>query len=457
MALVTPKPVLVRDELKHIGCGLRFAENPSQFFAELRAQYGDTFLVDVFGYKLFCVFSPVGLKNFYQLPESHASFGMATFDLMSFKTPIEVFMDTDIHLFYELLAVKKLRTYLADIDQVLEAHLDSWGVSGEIDVFDTIRTLEQRIGFGLWIGNEASKDGVWQQLKQHFDVLAQEFAFVSPEKTLATIKGNKVAEREALAALQKSIAGFWRAREAEGIAGQRGDTLDFLYQRYADEVAGEISADELDRKVAHNIINANQGFLSNLYAAIAWVLLRLQRHPDVRAKVVAEIEATRSQYGENFCSDLNALNSMQYLEQVLMESVRMAQRSITLRKVMLDTEIDVGSEVYTVSPGVYLTTMLSVTNTESGPLQDFDPEHYQGNKLRKEYHGEAQESVSTFGHGEHACPAQRFSHSMCKIVMTRLLSRFEFSSLESVPDVASRQMGGVARSESACYLRYTAR
>ena len=61
--LVTPKPPLVRDELAHIGAGLRFFANPTQFFLELKEAYGDTFLVDIFGYKLFCVFSPQGLKS----------------------------------------------------------------------------------------------------------------------------------------------------------------------------------------------------------------------------------------------------------------------------------------------------------------------------------------------------------------------------------------------------------
>ncbi|MDG1945816.1 MAG: hypothetical protein P8J17_16275 [Halioglobus sp.] len=61
--LVSPKPAIVHDELAHIGAGLRFSQSPTNFLAELREQYGDTFLVDILGYKLFCVFSPAGLKS----------------------------------------------------------------------------------------------------------------------------------------------------------------------------------------------------------------------------------------------------------------------------------------------------------------------------------------------------------------------------------------------------------
>jgi hypothetical protein len=57
--LVSPRPPIVHDELAHIGAGLRFSQSPTDFLAAMRGIYGDTFLVDVFGYKLFCVFSPV--------------------------------------------------------------------------------------------------------------------------------------------------------------------------------------------------------------------------------------------------------------------------------------------------------------------------------------------------------------------------------------------------------------
>ena len=64
-----------------------------------------------------------------------------------------------------------------------------------------------------------------------------------------------------------------------------------------------------------------------------------------------------------------------------MERVRLAQRSITLRKVMKEIRFDCGDTVYTIQPGVYITTMLSVTNTQTPELAGFDPEHYQGRRI----------------------------------------------------------------------------
>ena len=445
--IITPTPPIVKDELKHIGAGLRFARNPTQFLSECRAEYGDTFLVDVFGYQLFCVFGEEGLASLYSQPEEQASFGFATFDMLSFKTPIEVFMDTDIELFYKLLKVKKLPHYLEGINHVLDLEFARWGESGSLDIFDAIRTLEQRVGYGIWIGEDAAQDGVWQALKSSFDVLDQESAFVAPTEILDTITSDKAKEREAIEQLKAQLLALWQARQK--LAEQPEDTFTFLYQNF-----GDSSGDELHRKVAHNLINTNQGFLSNLYAALAWVVVQLLSHKAVMDRAQQEIAATREKYGANWYEDLAALKEMTYMEQVLMESVRIAQRSITLRKVLQPVTLNDGKQEYTVNPGCYITTLLSVTNSQAPGMQHFDPDHYSGNKLVAEVPGK--HTISTFGHGRHACPAQTFSHMMCKVVIGRMLEQFELTPefAGEIPRPDIRQMGGVARpalSTAVCF------
>ncbi len=141
-----------------------------------------------------------GLKSLYAAAEDEASFGMATFDMLGFKTPLDIFMDADIDLFYDLLLPDKVAAYVKDFSNVIAQVIASWGDSGEINVFDAIRTLEQRVGFKVWIGEEATRDGVWQQFKTHFDVLSQENAFVSPQQTLETLTSGKAKEKQAVAA-----------------------------------------------------------------------------------------------------------------------------------------------------------------------------------------------------------------------------------------------------------------
>lgn len=441
--LVSPLPPIAGEELPHIGAGLRFLEAPTDYLKELRARHGDTFLLDIFGFNLLLSFSPKGLESLYKLEEETASFGQATFDLIGFKTPTEIFADVSPTLFYELLQNAYMPGYVATIDAIVERELARWG-GGEVDIFDAVRTLEQRAGYALWIAPEAADDRHWPELKRCFDALDQESAFVDPGQALATIKSGKARERVAVADIKRKLATIVDERARNPEPGHA--TIDLLREKF-----GAHGAAERDRKVAHNIINANQGFLSNLYAAIAWVAVRLARHADVRVRVETELAGVRDRFGTGFTTTIDALNAMEYLEQVTMESVRLAQRSLTLRKVLAPVEFDDGAAVYTVQPGVYIATLLSVTNTQTPELARFDPDHYHRNQLTKAL-VTGKETVSTFGHGRHACPAQRFSHHMCKIVIARLLERFELLPPAGEPQPSVRQMGGVARPEQPARL-----
>lgn len=447
--LITPLPPIATEELPHIGAGLRFLEAPTAYLQELRARHGDTYLLDIFGFNLLMTFAPKGLENLYKLEESKASFGLATYDMIGFKTPAEIFQDADIDLFYQLLLNKHMPGYASIIDGIVERELQRWRTLERIDIFDAIRTLEQRVGYGLWIAVEAADDAWWMDLKRQFDVIGQESAFVNPQEALATIKSGKAREKAAVAEIKVLLEKIIDAHERN--PHKEYATVDFLRERFAGP-----DAEASFRKVAHNTINLNQGFLSNLYAAIAWVIVRLLQHPEAMAGVKAEIAATRAQFGENFCKSTEALNAMVFLEQLMMESVRMAQRSLTLRKVIEPIEFDDGTQTYTVQPGVYIATMLSVTNIQSAELALFNPLHYQKNQLAAALTPAGKETVSTFGHGKHACPAQRFSHHMCKIVVTRLLENFELKARFDDPQPSVRQMGGVARPDETAMIELRA-
>jgi cytochrome P450 len=444
--LISPLPPIASEELPHIGAGLRFVEAPTAYLQELRERHGDTYLIDLFGFNLLMTFAPKGLENFYKLEEEKASFGLATYDMIGFKTPSDIFQDADIGLFYQLLLNKRMPGYVNAIDSLVDRELQRWKSFDEIDIFDAIRTLEQRVGYGLWIAMEAASDSYWPQLKRHFDVIGQESAFVNPQQTLETIKSNKAREKAAVAEIKTLLGKI--IDEHDRNPHRQYAAVDFLREHFANE-----SMDDLARKVAHNIINVNQGFLSNLYAAIAWVIVRLLQHPEFMAQVTAEIDAVRQRYGENFHTSIEALNAMVFLEQVTMESIRLAQRSLTLRKVVAPVEFDDGVQNYTVQPGVYIATMLSVTNIQSAELANFDPEHFQKNQLANSLSRTGKETISTFGHGKHACPAQRFSHHMCKIVVSKILTHFELMPQFNDPQPSARQMGGVARPDEAVIIR----
>lgn len=439
---------MATEALPHVGTGLRLLDAPTDYLAELRTRHGDTFFVDVFGFPLLVTFSSKGLESLYKLAEDDASFGLATFDLLGFKTPEEIFADASTELFYELLAQRHMQNYVGWIGEVVDTELASW--SGDIDLFDAVRTLEQRVGYALWIAPEAAGDRWWRRLKAEFDVLDQERAFVDPHETLRTIKSGKAAERAAVARIAEIVGEIESARRLAPETASA--TIDILRDRFAAEPP-EIAW----RKLVHSAINLNNGFLSNLYAAIGWMIVQLLLNDEARNRTEQEIVEIRARFGDEFAGSVSALDRMGFLEQVMMESVRLSQSSITLRKVMRPIEFDDGTHRYQVEPGVYVTTMLSVRNRETPALRRFDPDRYNRMRPKPALVPHGLETVSTFGHGKHACPALRFSHYMAKIVLAKLLDRFTLEPLFADAEPSPRQLGGVARPHAPLHVRLTRR
>jgi len=180
------------------------------------------------------------------------------------------------------------------------------------------------------------------------------------------------------------------------------------------------------------------GAQSNLYAALAWTLVNLLLHPE---------HLRRVRDGDDGL-----------LEQCASESIRLAQRSITLRQVLSPLTFDDGARTYRLDAGVMITTMLSVTNISAAPgLDRFDPSHYDGRRLSDGVSVAAKELVSTFGHGRHACPAQRFSISAIRIALRRLLGAYELQANFTRAAPRPRQLGGVARAAAPCPVVYRRR
>ena len=116
-----------------------------------------------------------------------------------------------------------------------------------------------------------------------------------------------------------------------------------------------------------------------------------------------------------------------------------------------------GAQEYVVQPGVYVATLLSVGNQAFAGLDRFDPGNYERGRPADRLGLPTRESVSTFGHGSHACPGRRFALAAIEITVSALLAEFEltprFESAEPKPE----QMGAVARAAAPCVVAYRRR
>jgi len=102
--------------------------------------------------------------------------------------------------------------------------------------------------------------------------------------------------------------------------------------------------------------------------------------------------------------------------------------------------------------------MVPLTNTSAIPgLTSFDPDRWEGRRLRDESALPARELVTTFGHGSHRCPAQRFSLSAIARPVRRLLDAYELTPEFDAVRPLPLQVGGIARAAEPCPVSYRRR
>lgn len=424
---VEPMPPRAPGRLPWVGAGLRLLRDPTRFFADNRRALGDTYVVDAFGYRLFCVFSATGVKSLYALPESRASFGLATYNLLKLKIPGELFAGRRNGP-RTLFGGEEVERYVANLQQAVRVEVAELGKSGRFEVFAEMRRLGHRLGLASWIGPEAAEPASLDRLIPLFDRLDSAEAFVRPASAFWIAATRHARERRAMHGIEAVVAGIWAARQRRG--EHAGDFLEQMHASYAD-----LGPAARDVAVARDVIMLHLGSQSNLHAALAWTFANVITRPELLRRV----------------SDGDDV----LLEQCASESIRLAQRSITLRQVLAPLDFDDGVRSYALSPGILITTMLSVNNASAAPgLERFDPAHYEGRKLAASVPLAAKEQVSTFGHGSHSCPAQRFSITAIRIAVRRLLQSFEFTPVFASVEPLRRQLGAVARAAAPCFVDY---
>ncbi len=426
---VDPPAPTVGGRLPWVGAGAGLLWDPTACFERLRRRHGDTFVLDAFGHRLFCVFSSEGVRSLYAQPEEQASFGMATYTLIKSKVPIELLLGRRNHP-KSLFGSQKVETYLDNLHRAVDLEITRLGPAGTFEIFAEMRRLGHRLGLASWAGSEAASPRYVEQLIPLFDRLDSSESFVRPARTLFTWATRKRLERSAMTGIERILGQIWEERRS---GPPVNDFLQQIFDSYAD-----LPADEQVVGAARDVIVIHMGSQSNLYAALAWTLVNLVQRPQLLARV---------RDGDD-----------ELLDRCASESIRMAQRSITMRQVLQPIEVETGSGAYRLGPGVLLTTMLSNHNTTAAPdLERFDPDHYQGRRLSPRLALDTKELVSTFGHGVHSCPAARFSISAIRISIRGLLDHYELEPLFTSADPRRRQIGGVARSERPCPVRYRAR
>lgn len=408
------------------GASIGLLVDPTGWLERARRRHGDEFRAGAFGWDLFFTFSPEGVRRLYELPEREASFGLATYELIRRKVPDELFAGRR-NTPHTLFGAQQVERYVEELQQAIEVEVGVLGDDGTFDAFALGRRLGHRLGLAAWCGPETAAPERLDRLVPLLDRVDGADAFVRPAATLLTRATGKRRESAALAGIEAIVAEVVAARDRAGAGERRGDFLDLVIGSWAD-------TEEPDRSIgiARDVVLIHLGSMSNLPAALAWTLVFVLLDPALLAAVRAGDDAL--------------------LERCASESIRLAQRSLTLRSVLAPSIEVAGHEL---AKGTMLATMLSVTNPTAAPGFDrFDASRWKGRKLAVEL--PAKELVSTFGHGSHSCPAARFSVTAIRMAVRALVETYDLEPRfgPAVPAPRRRQLGGVARAARPCRVGY---
>jgi cytochrome P450 len=404
--------------------------DPVAALAEARRRLGDTFVVDSGEDRYLFTFSPVGVASFYELPEERASKGVADWRMLRRKLPDEIFVGRRT-LPHQLFGRDDVASYLANVHRALDTAVDELGAAGSFDVFELTRRLGHRVGLASWGGPGSARGERFERLSAAFDTLDGSESFVHPDAMAAVAASGKAEERGALAVIVEELG-----RALQELPGVESDHA--LFSRVARAWADR-PADEGALGVALDVALVHVASMSNLFAALGWMVIDLLGHPDELARVRA---------GDRARAEVCAL-----------ESTRLAQRSIMARYVLESVTIDVGDAVHEVGAGATIATLLPLTNTSAAPgLEVWDPDRWNRRRLADPSALAAVELVTVFGHGRHTCPAQPFSLSTMTAAASRLAAAFDLEpAWAGAPVPVRTQIGGVARAAGPCPVGYRRR
>ena len=218
------------------------------------------------------------------------------------------------------------------------------------------------------------------------------------------------ALKQSLAVLDALVRRVVEQRRASGERGE--DLLQLLIDAQPDMVASGMPETLLRDQVLSTILAGHETTAN----ALSWTFIQLSRHPEVLARVRAELDAVLG--GRD--PDFEDIHELSYTRQVFMEAMRLYPPVWTLsRQAMADDEVD----------GIAIpkgrTVMLCSYAVQRRPEywpnpEGFDPGRFAPEAMRER----PRHAYFPFGGGPRKCLGERFAMLEAMIIMAMVLQRY---------------------------------
>ncbi|MBK7973701.1 MAG: cytochrome P450 [Deltaproteobacteria bacterium] len=322
---------------------------------------------------------------------------------------------------------RTMRTYAPKMTQEIDAFVERWGDSGEVDLLFAMKELSIYIASRCLLGQEIRErlDSEFSDLFVDLEKGFNPFAFFWPN---APLPGFRKRDR-ARARLSELIGAIVDERLTKG--ERHDDMLQcFIDARYSDGT--KLSIHEIAGLL---IVLLFAGHHTSSTTA-AWTGIELHRNPEALANVVKEVRASVAT-GKPL--DYYAVRSMDHIDWSVKETLRMHPPLILLMRAVM-SEVRYKDWVFPAG------SMLLASPLAAGRLPGVFPEP---ERFRPERFAPPDPADKLpfawipFGGGRHKCRGISFALNQIKTIWARLLHHFEFELVESdyPPDYAAMVVG----------------
>lgn len=193
-----------------------------------------------------------------------------------------------------------------------------------------------------------------------------------------------------------------------------------LRKKLGDEEFGEI---DVIAQSIQMIVNGSE----TTAATMGFILYFLTMHPDVQEKARKEVDAVLKKHNDELSYD--AIKDMEYMDQILNETLRIYPATAITQKVCTKTYTFPETEntpSITVKPGTPVMVAPRSINLDKKYYPDpekFDPERFSPDNIASI----PKNVFKPFGDGPRLCLGQRFAIIQMKLGMARLLREFEIT------------------------------
>ncbi|XP_006880589.1 PREDICTED: 25-hydroxycholesterol 7-alpha-hydroxylase-like [Elephantulus edwardii] len=467
LAAKPDEPPLIKGWIPYIGKLLDFRRDPFTFLKTMQKQHGDVFTVLIAGKYITFILDPLDFhlvtKNQKQLNfkifGSTLSFNVFTIKLLLSSQELR----HDIHTCYQYLQGKSLDVLLETMAQNIRDTFEreflraqNWNTE---ELFAFCTSLIFEVTFTTLYGKPRGADGkkIICELRDDFVQFDDKFLHLASGIPIELLGNIKSVQKKFLNYFgQENVA---KMQECAQVVQMRQDVLEHYYDPSNLEIG------------AHHFAFL-WASIANTIPTMFWAMHYLLWHPEAIAVVRDEInrllQSTGQKKGPGICINFTReqLDSLVYLESIVLETLRLCSYSATIRYVEEDLILPLKSGECNLRKRDLVAIFPPALHRDPEIFEEPEEFRYDrfvedGKKKTTFFKGgkRLSEYVMTFGSGVSKCPGRFFAVSEVKHLLFILVTNFDIEIISKKPAELSnsRMLLGIPHPKSDVLFRYKIR